>query len=164
MQLWAVGQAGRHGEGASVSQSSHGIQSARGFVVTVQSKTTKTKPTLFDHYVFSSGGTSCMVTAVDPLLVLNCSRRVSSALLSSALGGWVVFSKAGLEFPIPPETEGIHKSFIGTLLWPRDGLIFWRGLEPVAPRTLDTCVRLATSKRCRFNDKNLTGYLSCIVW
>lgn len=122
------------------------------FVVTdkVQSRPgppTKTKPTSFQRYVFSSGGTSCMVTAVDPLFVLNCSKRVSSALLSSALGSWTVFSKAGLELPMPPDTEGIHSSFIGTLLWATDGLIFWRGLEPEVPRTLDTWVRLATSER-----------------
>lgn len=119
----------------------------------------KTKPTFY-CYVFSSGGASCMVTAVDPLLVLNCSKRFSSTLLSSARGRWKVLSKAGLELPIPPDTEGIHKSFLGTLLWPKDGLIFWRGLEPVAPRTLDTWVRLATSRRWSCNDKNPISYFS----
>lgn len=152
MYLRAVGQAGGHGEGASMSQSFHRIQSAHSLWSQIKSSPvqglyTKTKPTSFQRYVFSSGGTSCMVTAVDPLFVLNCSKRVSSALLSSALGSWTVFSKAGLELPMPPDTEGIHRSFIGTLLWATDGLIFWRGLEPEVPRTLDTWVRLATSER-----------------
>lgn len=147
MHLRAVGQAGGHGEGASTSQSFHRIQSAHGLWSQIKSSPvqglpTKTKATLFQRYVFSSGGTSCMVTAVDPLFVLNCSKRFSSTLLSSALGSWTVFSKAGLELPMPPDTEGTHRSFIGTLLWPTDGLIFWRGLEPVVPRTLDTWVRL----------------------
>lgn len=98
-------------------------------------------------YVFSNEGMSCMVTAVDPLVMLNCSMRFSSTLLSSALGSWKLFSEVGFELAMLPDTEAMPTWLSGMLLWPVDCDIFWRGLEPPpAPRTLDTCVRLATIK------------------
>lgn len=94
-------------------------------------------------YVFSNDGTSCMVTAVDPLLVLNCSMWFSSTLLSSTLGSWKLSSEAGFELAMLPDTELIPMVLSGMLPWTVDCDNFWRGLEPpLAPRTLDTCVRL----------------------
>lgn len=84
-----------------------------------------------------------MVTAVDPLLVLNCSMRFSSTLFSSTLGSRKPFSEAGFELTMLPDTELTPTVLSGMLLWTVDCDNFFRGLEPLlAPRTLDTCVRL----------------------
>lgn len=109
--------------------------------------------------MFSNEGTSWMVTAVDPLLVLNCSMWFPSTLLSSTLGSRKLFSGVGFELWTPPDTEAIPTGLSGQLLWPVDCVIFWRGLEPpLAPRTLDACVRLATSKK-EWCDTKLTYFI-----
>lgn len=68
------------------------------------------------RYVFSIEGISCMVTAVDPLLVLNCSMRFSSTLFSSTRGSRKLLTKAGLELAMLPDTEVIPMVLSGTVL------------------------------------------------
>lgn len=94
-------------------------------------------------YVFSIDGFSCMVTTVDPLLVLNCSTWFPSALVSSALGSRKLFSEAGFELVMLPDTELIPTGVSGRLLWTVDWDIFGRGFELLlVPRSLDSRVRL----------------------
>lgn len=84
-----------------------------------------------------------MVMAVESLVVLDCSMRFASELVSSALGSWKLFSEAGFELEMLPDTELTPMVLSGMLLWTVDWDIFGRGLEPpLAPRTLAACVRL----------------------
>lgn len=79
-----------------------------------------------------------MVTTVDPLVVLNC-----SMWFSSTLGSRKLLSEPGIELAMLPDTELTPMVLSGMLLWVVDCDVFARGLEPpLAPRTLDTCVRL----------------------
>lgn len=95
------------------------------------------------RYVFPAGGTSWMVTTVDPLVVLNCSMSFPSTEFSSALGSWKLFSEAGVEVDMLPDTEFTGIAVSGTLLWTVDCDVFGRGLElPLTPRIRDACVRL----------------------
>lgn len=90
-------------------------------------------------YVFSTEGISWMVTAVDPLVMLNCSVWFPT-LLSSTRGSRKLLPKAGLELATLPDMELIPMVLSGTVLC----VLFWRGLEPlVCPKTLDTWVRLS---------------------
>lgn len=108
-----------------------------------EGKTVQSRPAVnrvFGCYVFSMEGMSCMVTAVDPLVVLNCSVRFSSTLFSSTRGRRKLLPKAGLELAMLPDTEVIPMVLSGTVLC----VFCWRGLDPLlGPRTLDTWVRLA---------------------
>lgn len=70
----------------------------------------------FGRYVFSIEGISCMLTAVDPLVVLNSSVRFSSMLFSSTRGSRKMLSKAGLELAMLPDTEVIPMALSGTVL------------------------------------------------
>lgn len=89
-----------------------------------------------------------MVITVDSLMVLDSSMwfpsaLFSSALFSSALGSWKPFSNAGFELEMLPDTELTPMVLSGMLFCTVDCDIFGRGLEPpLAPSTLDTCVRL----------------------
>lgn len=88
-----------------------------------------------------------MVIAVDSLMVLHCSMWFPSTLITSILGSWKPFSEAGFKLEMLPDTELTPMVLSGMLLGTVDCDIFGRGLEaPLAPRTLDTCVRLATNK------------------
>lgn len=88
-----------------------------------------------------------MVTTVDPLVVLKCSMWFPSALFSSTPVSWKPFSEAWFELVTLPDTELTPMVLSGTLLCTVDCDIFGRGLEPpLAPRTLDACVRLATMR------------------
>lgn len=94
-------------------------------------------------YVFPIDGESCIVITVDSLMLLDCSMWFPSTLFSSVVGSWKPFSEAGSELVMLPDTELTPMVLSGTLLWPVDCDIFGRGLEPpLAPRTLDACVRL----------------------
>lgn len=94
---------------------------------------------VFGCYVFSTEGISWMVTPVESLVVLNCSLWFSE-LVSSIRGSWKLFSKAGLEVGMLPDTEVIPMVLSGTVLC----VLVWRGFEPLlGPRTLETWVRLA---------------------
>ena len=57
-----------------------------------------------------------MVTAVDPLLVLNCSMWFSSTLFSSALGSRKPFSEARFELAMLLDTELTPTGLSGMLL------------------------------------------------
>lgn len=71
---------------------------------------------VFGCYVFSIEGISCMVTAVDPLMVLKCSGRFSTPF-SSTRGSRKLLSKAGwLELAMLPDTEVIPMVLSGMLL------------------------------------------------
>lgn len=57
-----------------------------------------------------------MVTAVDPLVVLDCSMWFPSTLFSSTLGRLKPFSEGGLELLMLPDTVLIARVPIGMLL------------------------------------------------
>lgn len=62
-----------------------------------------------------------------------------SALFSSTLGSWKLFSEAGFEVKTLPDTELILMGLSGMLLWTVDWDSLGRALDPLlAPRTLDT--------------------------
>lgn len=99
-----------------------------------------------------------MVMAVESLVVLDCSMRFASELVSSALGSWKLFSEAGFELEMLPDTELTPMVLSGMLLWTVDWDIFGRGLEPpLAPRTLAACVRLETKQSCYFTHITRSG-------
>lgn len=96
-------------------------------------------------YVFPIEGISCIVTAVEPLLVrkagaAGCSVRFSPTVFNSTRGKRKLFSKAGwLGLGMLPDTEAIPVVLSGMVLC----VLLWRGLETLlGPRTLDTWVRL----------------------
>lgn len=96
-------------------------------------------------YVSPSDGASCMVTSVESLMVLNCSKWFPSMLFSSALGSTKPFSEAGNEGLMLSDTEMGPMVLRGKLLCPVAWDTFARCLEPLLePRSRDVCVHLAT--------------------
>lgn len=71
---------------------------------------------VFGCYVFSTEGISCIVTAVDPLVVLNCSVWFSSTPFNSTRGSRKLLSETGLKLAMLLDTEVIPMVLSGTLL------------------------------------------------
>lgn len=90
-------------------------------------------------YVFPSDGVSCMVTTVESLILLCCSKLFWSRLFSSTRGSRNPFTDILLDSAKLPDTEFPKGMLVCTV----EEDIFCRGgpLEPV-PSTLDACVRL----------------------